>query len=136
MAEVGNEWAAREQSLENRQNRRRRGARRLDTIRGRLLLSYILVAVVPVVIIAVTGVFFAWRSGRDRVLEQVNAVADIQATRIEDWAVTLQDGLDRALSEQDAIEYAKLLFRPRLTGDDADDTYISLRTGLEQTHRG
>ena len=131
MAEVGEGLTAREQSLENGQNRRgRRGTRRRRTIRGRLLLSYILVSVVPVIIIAITGVLFAWRSGRDRVIEQVNAVADIQAARAESWAVTLRDGLDRALRERDAILYAQFLLRPRVTGTDAGDTYSNLRTDL------
>jgi len=131
MAEAGEGLTAREQSTENRENRRRRrGVRLLGTIRGRLLLSYILVAVVPVIIIAATGVYFAWRSGRDRVLEQVNAVADVQATRVEEWAVTLQDGLDRALHGRDAILYARSLLRPRLTDTDGGETEVILRSDL------
>ncbi len=131
MAETGEGLTAGKQSVEDRQRHgRRRGTRLRGTIRGRLLLSYILVAVVPVIVIAITGVIFAWRSGRDRVLEQVNAVADIQAARIGDWAVTLRNGLDRALRERDAILYAQLLLRPRLTGTDAGDTYTNLQTGL------
>jgi GAF domain-containing protein/HAMP domain-containing protein len=109
--------------------------RRISTIRVRLLVSFVSVGLLPVVVIALTGTYFAWQSGQRNAGEKLDLAASFAGTELRAWAVSLQDGLDAALAERDAVSYARLLLRPRITGPDAADTYANLRVSLEQIWR-
>jgi GAF domain-containing protein/HAMP domain-containing protein len=104
--------------------------RRLSTIRGRLLVSFVAVGVVPVVVIAATGTFFAWRSGRRNATDRLDLAASFVSAELDAWGESLRDGLQASMVEGEAIAYARRVLRSRMTGSDAADVYATLRASL------
>jgi GAF domain-containing protein/HAMP domain-containing protein len=104
--------------------------RRIGTIRVRLVVSFVSVGLLPVLVIALTGTVFAWQSGQRNAAEKLDLAAAFVSAEIGAWVGELQDGLGTALTESEAISYARLVLRPRVTGPEAADTYANLRTTL------
>jgi GAF domain-containing protein/HAMP domain-containing protein len=104
--------------------------RRIRTIRVRLLVSFVSVGVLPVIVIALTGTLFAWRSGQRDAIEKLDLAASFVSSELDAWVDSLADGLGSVLTEGEAISYVRLVLRPRITGPDTADTYAMLRVTL------
>jgi GAF domain-containing protein/HAMP domain-containing protein len=102
--------------------------RHLSTIRGRLLVSFVVIGVVPVIAIALIGVAFAWRSGQRNAQERVDLAATFVNAEIDAWVESLRDGLGESLTKEDAIRYARQVLGPAATGSED--------VGLGATYRG
>lgn len=82
---------------------------RIGTIRLRLLIAFVLMALLPALLVGgVATAGGAW-TGRERVERQLESVAILKAAQIQTWIRDLQDDLDTIQAEQPADVFAQVL---------------------------
>ncbi len=83
----------------------RQGQRlRIGSIRTRLLLAFVLMALLSAVGISAGSIIVGYYNGRQQVQDRLDSVAALKALSIKAWEDTLQTGLLTVLSDQHASE--------------------------------
>jgi GAF domain-containing protein len=104
-----------------------------NAIRTRLLLAFVLIGMLPLLIVGTTGTFFAWRSGRRRSFEQLELQATFSESEIDAWTDGLLADLDMALTQGDALVFARVLLMDKFTDlEGAQDIRDNLRVRFQQ----
>ena len=86
--------------------RRRFGAK---TIRGRLLVSFVLIALLPGIAISAGAIVVGFYNGRQQALDRLESVAALKAIEISTWTLSLQNELVVALNEEYALDRASVV---------------------------
>ncbi len=92
---------------------------RVGTIRARLILMFVAIALVPTMIILFSSLYGGVSSGRRRTQEQLHSIAVLKASEVESWTESLQLGLAFALADDEAQWRATLLLRRQEASDSA-----------------
>ncbi len=80
-----------------------RAYRRITTIRTRLLVASVTVALLPVAVISVGAAVGGMQSNQQRVISQLESVATLKEAEINTWTQRLQAELDGILIEEDMV---------------------------------
>jgi GAF domain-containing protein/HAMP domain-containing protein len=82
-----------------------RAYRYIDTIRTRLSVAFVLVALVPVVTISLGAGIAGLQSDRQQAFERLETVAALKEVEIKNWLRDLQTALANTLSTEDTLRY-------------------------------
>jgi GAF domain-containing protein len=91
---------------------------RIRTIRTRLLVAFVLLVLLPAVAISAVSVVTGLEAGQQRVIEQLELVAAIKETEINDWRDSLLSGLTDVLAERDTLLFAQGILQLDVPGPD------------------
>ncbi len=72
----------------------------LGTIRARLQISFVGLALIPAVIIGASSIVSAFQTGQQQIRGQLNSVAALREVQIENWTNSLQSDLSDTLKAQ------------------------------------
>jgi len=98
--------------------------RKIKTIRSRLLIGFVLVALLPAIAISAGSIIVGYRTGRQQALARLESAAALKETRLAEWSRSLQDNLWVALNEEYAPERASIMLSLA-----REDKYLALYTG-------
>ncbi len=104
----------------------------VGTIRLRLIISLVVSALLPVVVIAVSAGLAGYLGTRDRVMAQLESVADLKAAEIQTWALDLREGLIIPLGDEDMTR-ARVLLQESSNTDAYRRAYDGLKERLAYT---
>ena len=82
------------------------------TIRFRLLVAFLVTAILPVLIVASVAVVMSWQSGQNHAVEQLSLSASFKQAQINDWADGLKARLALDAQELDIATYARFIMTP------------------------
>jgi GAF domain-containing protein/HAMP domain-containing protein len=83
--------------------------RHIETIRTRLIVSFILVVSVPMGAIIAASVIGGIQSGQDRAFSQLESIATLKESEVNAWLETLQIDITTLLGGQSEMEYATIM---------------------------
>ncbi|MEE8391590.1 MAG: hypothetical protein V3S14_12450, partial [Anaerolineae bacterium] len=114
-------------------------ALRTSTIRSRLLVAFIVVALLPATIISIGTIMGEIQNNRQTIFNQLELMAALKEAEIDAWIHALQTDLSTALIGKDATRYAHALLQrsPDAASyqDDHDMLQSYFRLLIEQTQR-
>jgi len=84
---------------------------RIGTIRTRLLISFVAIALLLPGILAVGGVAMGAQSGRQHAVNLLESVAMLKEAEIETWIDSLQAELGTVLTGENAVRYTRVLLQ-------------------------
>ncbi|MBN1934842.1 MAG: GAF domain-containing protein [Anaerolineae bacterium] len=90
-----------------------------NTIRFRLLLTFLLIGILPVVVVASISAISQWQTGRAYAVEQLNMSASFKQAQIADWVARLHSELQAIALAVDVDSFARFIVTP------ASDTGVS-----------
>ena len=110
---------------------------RFGTIRTRLIVAFAVLTLLPAVIIGSVSALVGFRSEQRRVGNHLDLAITFKAVEINAWLDDLQSGLNRALDEQDAIQFARVILqeRPTIKADFRGDLEERLLEYIERTQQ-
>jgi nitrate/nitrite-specific signal transduction histidine kinase len=79
------------------------------TIRGRLLVSFVLIALLPGIAISAGAIVVGFYNGRQQALDRLESVAALKEIEINTWTHALQNELVVALNEEYALDRARVV---------------------------
>ena len=82
---------------------------RVGTIRARLLVGFVLVALLPAIAISTGSIIVGYCNGRQQALDRLESVAASKELQIADWILSLQSELVAVSSEKYAPERASIV---------------------------
>ncbi|MBN1584566.1 MAG: GAF domain-containing protein [Anaerolineae bacterium] len=82
------------------------------TIRFRLLVAFLVTAILPVLIVASVAVIISWQSGQSYAVEQLSLSASFKQAQINDWVDGLKARLELDAQELDIATYARFIQAP------------------------
>lgn len=88
-----------------------RAYRKISSIRVRLLVSFVLMVLAPVVIITGCSIIMSFQNGRQRAIEQLESVAALKEAEINTWVRESRNDLRMCLTEEQAPERMHALLR-------------------------
>ena len=90
-----------------------------QTIRHRLLVSFLLSVLPPLILLAARSVVVDWRNGKANAIHQLESAATLKEAEIEHWLANLEASLGNVLfhSSEDALLQL-------LTGDSSDEMVV------------
>jgi GAF domain-containing protein/HAMP domain-containing protein len=97
------------------------------TIRGRLLISFVVVTLLSVAIVTVSAVVLGWQSGQQRAMNQLESVATLKEAEIRTWVDNLQSGLRTLLIDEEMTHRAISLVQGSPDAIDYDVVYGQLQ---------
>ncbi len=77
---------------------------KFSTIRGRLLLSFVLLTLLPSLAIGAGSILVAYTNGRQQVIDQLESVLALKEQEIESWSLSLKSELSSALDQEYILE--------------------------------
>jgi nitrate/nitrite-specific signal transduction histidine kinase len=95
-------------SGEANQSKRNRRCR-INTIRARLLVGFVLIALLPAVAISVGSTIVGYRNGRQQALERLESVVALRELEINTWIGSMRNELTLALTEEYALDRARVV---------------------------
>jgi nitrate/nitrite-specific signal transduction histidine kinase len=98
--------------------------RKIKTIRSRLLIGFVLMALLPAIAISAGSIVVGYRTGRQQALARLESAAALKETRLAEWSRSLHDSLLVALNEEYAPERASIVLTLA-----REDKYLALYTG-------
>ncbi len=111
----------------------------IGTIRTRLLVAFILVALLPVAIVSVFVVVRGILNNQQAVIHQLESVATLKEAAIDTLLETLQTDLAAMLAEEDVAQYVRVLLQETPDSELYQDAYDKLQTyfasSIERTQR-
>jgi GAF domain-containing protein/HAMP domain-containing protein len=112
---------------------------RIGTIRTRLLVAFVLVALLPTAIISTGAVAGEVQNDRQAIFNQLELLATLKATEINTWIHALQTDLATALIGENTMEHAHVLLQESSEAASYQDHHDALvdyfRLLIEQTQR-
>lgn len=81
------------------------------SIRARLLLAFVLIALLPVAGVSVTLALVGWQNGQQQAINQLESLARIKEAEIDTWADGLETDLDAVLSASQVMPRILMMFR-------------------------
>lgn len=102
--------------------------RNSSTIRSRLLVSFVLMALLPSLAISAGSILVGYYNGRQQVYNQLETVAEVRDLRIQAWVQTLRTELSAPISEEFGFERANMLLDLAQAGK-----YYSFYSGAMRT---
>ncbi len=83
------------------------------TIRNRLLISFILLTLIPVLITSITSVVIGTQYSQQQVISQLNAQAQLKTLRTENWMTDLHESLSNVMrADGTGRDYYRLISSP------------------------
>ncbi len=83
----------------------------IGTIRARLLIAFVLIALLPATAISAGSLVLGYQGGQRQVINQLESVATLKHSEIETWVSTLRSDLAAALSGEDAARRTIVLLQ-------------------------
>ncbi len=77
---------------------------RFSTIRGRLLVSFVLLTLLPSLAIGAGSILVVYTNGRQQVIDQLESVLALKEQEIESWSLSLKSELSSALDQEYILE--------------------------------
>jgi len=110
-----------------------RAYRNIGSIRVRLLASFVLLVLVPVVIITVCSSIISYQSKQQQVVEQLESVAVLKEAEINNWLRQLGTDLKMSLNEEHAPERLDTLLSGTPGTGVYNDAYRHLQERFRET---
>lgn len=82
-------------------------------IRTRLLVAFVLLVLLPTIVISAVSAVLGFSNGRQQAYERLGLTADQKRDELEDWADSLELGLDTALSEQETDVFMREVLKEK-----------------------
>lgn len=101
-----------------------------NSIRTRLILAFVGTILLTAVVISVSSIVIGFRTGQQRVLDELNAIARLKEIEIRTWANGLQGDLEKLATEEAALIRMRSLLQPTAFHDVLSG---ELRENFEQT---
>jgi nitrate/nitrite-specific signal transduction histidine kinase len=105
---------------------------RLVSIRSRLLVSFLLMALVPVGVFGIVSTAVGFQSGRQQVLDRLESVATIKEAELNTWVDNVQGDLVSALVTEQDVEYVRDILSAAPDSAEYRVAYIQLHQRLAQ----
>ncbi len=80
-----------------------------NTIRGRLLVSFVVIALLPGIAISAGAIVLGFYNGRQQALDRLVSVAALKEIEINTWTQSLQNELVVVLNEEYALDRARVV---------------------------
>lgn len=80
-----------------------------NSIRGRLLAGFVLIALLPAISISAGAIVIGFYNGRQQALDRLQSVASLREIEINTWTRSLQNQLAAALNEEYALARARIV---------------------------
>jgi nitrate/nitrite-specific signal transduction histidine kinase len=80
-----------------------------SSIRGRLLVGFVVICLLPAIGISAGAMMVGFYSGRQQAVDRLESVAALREIEIENWLGSLQNELVVALNEEYALDRARLV---------------------------
>jgi nitrate/nitrite-specific signal transduction histidine kinase len=80
-----------------------------STIRGRLLVGFVVICLLPAVAISAGAIIVGLYSGRQQAVDRLGSVAALREIEVNNWVGSLQNELVVALNEEYALERARIV---------------------------
>jgi GAF domain-containing protein/HAMP domain-containing protein len=113
-----------------------RAYRRIMAIRLRLLLSSALVVLLTAVVVATALVVVGSRNGRQQAINQLEAIANIKQSEIDNWLAEVRSDLGAVVGDTEVMPRALILLKnPGLSPAQEFFTWSYLRQVVAQTPR-
>ncbi|MBN1876231.1 MAG: GAF domain-containing protein [Anaerolineae bacterium] len=106
----------------------------IGTIRARLLMSYILLVLLPVIAVSATSIGLGWRSGQQQAFRRLDLEADLFEASLDMWVNELERGLNAAMVEGTAVDYADYILL-RYMGLELEETSSLSTNALQELER-
>jgi methyl-accepting chemotaxis protein len=109
---------------------------RIGTIRGRLLVDFIVMALLPALAISVASAMLGWQSERRQAIEQLKVTATFKEAAVNVWISSLQTDLDDVLAEGSMTLFLRTILRASDTAryqDMSDELRERFRLHIDQT---
>lgn len=103
-----------------------------STIQFRLLLTFLLIGVLPVIVVTVISAISQWRTGRARAIEQLDMSASFKETQINDWVARLYAELQTIGTEIDIDSFARFIITPSTDTGVSANLLDTLRSALNR----
>jgi signal transduction histidine kinase len=81
----------------------------LDTIRSRLLISFVLIALLPAIAISVGSILVGYQNGRQQALNQLESAAETRDLKVQAWIQELKNEMVVPVSEEFGFERASIV---------------------------
>jgi len=92
-----------------------------QSIRFRLLLTFLLVGILPVILIATISAINQWQTGRANAVRQLEMLASLKQAQLEDWLRQLEDQFQEVVENAAVADYGRVILFPATeTGVGAD----------------
>lgn len=85
---------------------------RFGTIQTRLPLTFVLIVLLVAISISASSIIVGFNSGRQQVINQLEAVATLKETRLHTWARDLQTNLAALMIVEEAVLPMQILLQP------------------------
>ena len=102
------------------------------TIRGRLLVSFVLIALLPAVAIGAGAIVVGFYNGRQQALDRLESVAALREIELNTWTRSLQSEQIAALNEEYALDRARIVLDLAQHGKYYDYFNMALRYRLQR----
>ena len=104
---------------------------KVDSITRRLLVDFVLVALIPALLISGASLLLGYRSRQTHEIELLDSVATLKSAEIDMWTSSLAMDLDMLLGIQEAGDTATVLLRGSVPPSEASALTALLRGGLK-----
>lgn len=107
--------------------------RRVDTIRTRLLIAFVLVALLPIIFISLSAGIIGLESDRQQAFDRLGVVATLKEAEVKNWIRDSQAILANTLSTGDTLRHLYWLLQQGSFEPLRQEAYLRLQEHLERS---
>ncbi len=111
------------------------GRRRGGTIRSRLLVAFVLIALIPSLITVASALFFGVRGAHQRLFSHMESVAVLKEAEISAWVDTLETDLTSVMLDEEALGQMHYILTESPESEYYDTVHIALSRHLLEVAR-